>query len=128
MDTFKMKKEELTLADAMKYPKAGMVILKGFDAVTKCRSVIHYLESDWYKNNILLISNCQLILRSIDQITEKEKEEFFKIANNKSDGSHFMISNFQFFKSDILLTNYLRLIGIDIDGFIENGKAVKNEN
>ena len=126
--------EKLTIANCYKYPNAKMVEfqpeLKG-----------HYFSGKKYKNILDFLSHStgayggfpylekiktyKLQLRPLSSLTEEEKK---KLLNYRD--SHFKI--YEFHEDDILkldnfnifIADYLRSINIDIDGFIESGKAI----
>jgi len=138
MDTSKMKKEKLTLADAMKYPNAG--IKDNFAGVPVIYDNIQtFLFEQLFANQFQVtadsnIDYCQLVLRSIDELTDMEKkyiaDNFLSISQYWFDSEWDLESLLNACFSDKIkdLIDYLRSINIDIDGYIENGKAVKNEN
>jgi len=117
--------EKLTLADAMKYP--GAVITEKNTDYT-WRGILRFLADTI--NIGYDISSCRLVLRSIDQLTDAEKKCIDNICGKLSwenwqrsfEGIYTILSN----KKILELFDYLRSRNIDIDGFIENGKAVKS--
>jgi len=128
--------EKLTLADIMKYPEAKILqggfvhygILQLYDEVIKECNDLEYGEPlDEIHHNI---EECQLVLRSIDELTDAEKKCIDNICGKLSwenwqrsfEGIYTILSN----KKILELFDYLRSRNIDIDGFIENGKAVKS--
>ena len=114
-----METEKLTFEIACLYPNAKFVI----NGKVQYRNLKHFLG---FSNPFYQISDCQLQLRSIEDLTEKEKQEINDIIDDKYDGTKdiftgvYIISNYSKYVFD-----YLRSINIDIDGFIECGKAVK---
>ncbi len=116
--------EKLTLADCFKYPNAHIKSKRKHFFL----NVLDYLE--WNLQSIET-KNLQLTLRSIDQLTDAERKCIDNICGKLSwenwqrsfEGIYTILSN----KKTLELFDYLRSINIDIDGFIESGKAVKNE-
>jgi len=121
--------EKLTLPDAMKYPNAEIQYAENI----KCSNIVDYFYQRYYNKDFdYIIDDCQLILRSIDDLTEKEKKVIAKISLEVSEVFFQFVRYEMCCMEDYLITikdkkciDYLRSINIDIDGFIENGKAVK---
>ena len=134
-----MKTEKLTIWDVMKYPNAGIMTEFGKSAINKIligaealTLWMHDRPVEYLKT--VGVEHCQLILRSIDQLTEDEKKYLITICSE--DKEIFSMDTLfdeqyreYFFASldnfHLLAVNHLRSINIDIDGFIESGKAVK---
>ena len=131
--------EKLTIWDVMKYPNAGIMTEFGKSAINKIligaeglTLWMHDRPVEYLKT--VGVEHCQLILRSIDQLTEDEKKYLITICSE--DKEIFSMDTLfdeqyreYFFASldnfHLLAVNHLRSINIDIDGFIESGKAVK---
>jgi len=125
-----MGKEKLTLADCFKYPNAGIMTEFGKSAINKIligaealTLWMHDRPVEYLKT--VGVEHCQLILRSIDQLTEDEILEIGKIIVN--DNREFLdLDTILVQMKQVRIADYLRSRNIDIDGFIENGKAVKS--
>ena len=121
--------EKLTLKDAMLYPNAKVVSylneVAGQDnqKFEDLHSWIMFY-SRMFSNLHTVVADCKLKLRPLSDLTEVEKRITDSLDRNISmteilysgkglltDGSRDMV-------------DYLRSINIDIDGFIEAGKAV----
>ena len=125
MDTFKMKKEELTLADAMKYPKSLIVREYPNKSTINYNNIFSFIWNVG-QSSVVYISDCRLVLRSLDQLTEEEILEIGKIIVN--DNREFLdLDTILIQMKQVRIADYLRSRNIDIDGFLLNGKAVKNE-
>ena len=120
--------EKLTLADCFKYCKATIIYEQekffGIGDFFRC------------SNPTLNISDCKLILRSIEQLTDEEKQYIAKNfllvdwgvlegRTNQITLIHIM-SWCEFEKLKDLL-DYFREIGVDIDGMFKSGKAAKDD-
>lgn len=130
--------EKLTLADCFKYPNAKVF----YDNIQyEIHYILKYTELVWLKTGVfeegkdagdIPISDCKLILRPLSDLTEGEsnyceklEREFpnqyytvnKKYCRNERDKVRLHFRN-------IKIVDYLRSINIDIDGFIEAGKAV----
>ena len=89
-------------------------------------------EPDIMNQDIQDLANCKLILRSIDQITDEEKIQMNIIC---SDTKGMPTEPENWASKHVIYTinksaqqiNYLRSIGIDCDGLIEAGFAIKEE-
>ncbi len=134
-----MEKEKLTLADAMKYPNAEILEVQQLEGTyfnaKKYKDIAEFCEKNsndirGFRYNEIIKTHC-LILRSINELTEEEKEY---IADNFLITKHFwdtrdrtfqnIINHCKTFKITNLI-DHLRSIRIDIDGYLLNGKAVK---
>lgn len=125
--------EKLTLEDCYKYPKARIKAdTKDFKNVFTF--TIYSFNSNLSSNQILREENCKLILRDISQLTDEEKKYIAKNfllvdwgvlegRTNQITLIHIM-SWCEFEKLKDLL-DYFREIGIDIDGMLASGRAVK---
>jgi hypothetical protein len=122
-----MKTEKLTVKDAMLYPNATLVN-KNND---EYQNIISFLESKlsnfkWLKVGYL-INNYKLKLRHKESLTE---EEMFEIDDLDGDGKNPLdvkVRDQEYIEVDltnVAISDYLRSINIDIDGFIASGKAV----
>jgi len=129
-----MKPKELTLPDAMKYPNAEIREL--YPMTDYFYKNICELINDRIKNENFFVDcelvDCQLILRSIDDLTDKEKKYIankflFQGKSLKVVGNITLEHLIVCCQTDMIkdLIDYLRSIGIDVDGFLLNGKAVK---
>lgn len=65
-------------------------------------------------------TNVKLILRTFDQITDEESARFRQLADEADKHSYTLWA-----MNATKAVNYLRSIGIDCDGLIEAGYAVK---
>lgn len=129
-------KTKLTLTDCFKYPNAK---IRGYE---KGRCVVEYRDikeflylkfSCSYRNIDIheRLSKCKLQLRTLDSLTEQEKNDLLDIALkdkclkvlSAKDYSHGNFDN-DLFQLDIKRTDYLRSISLDIDGLEQSGKAV----
>ena len=135
-----MENKKLTLADVMLYPNAEIIqggfihygIIHLYDEVIKeCNDLGYGKPLEEIHHNL---EECQLILRSIDELTEDEKKELIRLCSDDTEvlTIESLVSKYtvDFFipsvdRFHVLAIDYLRSIGIDIDGFLENGKAVK---
>lgn len=145
-----MKKGKLTIWDWAKYPKAKVqaygenISYEVYFADLKNEKL--YLRTDPFDSgdnrDDVSIEDCKLELRSIEELTEKERYTIGKMLyvdygydNEKFynyESERFILSLLEgriwadnSVNTILLILNYLRSIGIDVDGFIENGKAVK---
>lgn len=114
--------DKLTLADCYKYPKARIFKSESFSYSNIYDFIYHSWESQYSK---FVISDCKLILRSIEQLTDEENielkklyEEAIAIAEKDETMS---------WESSKTIVDYFRKIGVDIDGMFASGKAVKDE-
>ena len=123
MDTSKMKKEELTLPDAMKYPKSLIVREYPNKSTINYNNIFSFIWNVG-QSSVVYISDCRLVLRSLDQLTEDEILEIGKIIVN--DNREFLdLDTILIQMKQVRIADYLRSRNIDIDGFLINGKAVK---
>ena len=126
MDTSKMKTKELTLPDAMKYPKSLIVREYPNKSTINYNNIFSFIWNVG-QSSVVYISDCRLVLRSLDQLTEDEILEIGKIIVN--DNREFLdLDTILVQMKQVRIADYLRSRNIDIDGFLLNGKAVKNEN
>lgn len=126
-----MKTENLTIKDYMLYPtsrvKYGDTIFEvtGID-IKREMFVICNLDLTLYTDE--KISECKLILRSIDSLTKEEKdyiyENFYAGSRRTSLVKLDFIYNTLSAHDAKAITDYFRSIRIDVDGFLLNGKAV----
>jgi len=105
--------DKLTLSDCFKYPNASLINKLGL----KCENLTEFISAtDGQDLDFTLQDDgFKLILRDISELTGKEKNYI-----GKTMGLLSIIS-----KDRIELIDYLRSINIDIDRFLECGKAVK---
>ena len=125
-------REKLTLADAMKYPNAGIK-----NDSREYPNLVSFIDSNIKVDLSTPLVNAwldgyQLVLRSIDQLTGDEKEDISKFIIDEDDnfwwrwdGTFSQILEICPLENITVLIDYLRSRNIDIDGYIENGKAVK---
>ena len=126
MDTSKMKTKELTLPDAMKYPKSLIVREYPNKSTINYNNIFSFIWNVG-QSSVVYISDCRLVLRSLDQLTEEEILEIGKIIVN--DNREFLdLDTILVQMKQVRIADYLRSRSIDIDGFLLNGKAVKNEH
>jgi len=112
--------EKLTLADCFKYPNAMIQfktdeIRRGFirnifikedrELEIECFPISFYHQST---------SACKLILRPLSDLTDEESFKYQDLSDWYG----------EIYLDTIKSIDYLRSINIDIDGFIEAGKAV----
>ena len=125
-----MTEDKLTFRDALLYPKA-MIVKNATKYINIIAFIVHHPISDEMQYEI---TNCKLILRTIEQLTDEEKQYIAKNfllvdwgvlegRTNQITLIHIM-SWCEFEKLKDLL-DYFREIGVDIDGMFESGKAVK---
>jgi len=123
MDTSKMKTKELTLPDAMKYPKSLIVREYPNKSTINYNNIFSFIWNVG-QSSVVYISDCRLVLRSLDQLTEDEILEIGKIIVN--DNREFLdLDTILIQMKQVRIADYLRSRNIDIDGFLINGKAVK---
>jgi len=121
-----MKTKELTLPDAMKYPKSLIVREYPNKSTINYNNIFSFIWNVG-QSSVVYISDCRLVLRSLDQLTEEEILEIGKIIVN--DNREFLdLDTILVQMKQVRIADYLRSRNIDIDGFLLNGKAVKNEN
>ena len=118
-----MTENKLTLADCFKYYNSRLIEKDGF----KFNNIAEFLGCKFDS-----LDNYQLELRSIEQLTDEEKEKIVKtyLEDNleewtNSDEVFSLILDTCSFEELVTFFDYLRKIGVDIDGLIEIGKAVK---
>ena len=125
-----MTEDKLTFRDALLYPKA-MIVKNATKYINIIAFIVHHPISDEMQYEI---TNCKLILRTIEQLTDEEKQYIAKNfllvdwgvlegRTNQITLIHIM-SWCEFEKLKDLL-DYFREIGIDIDGMLASGRAVK---
>ena len=142
IDREKMTDNKLTLADWYKYPEADVqfttddnTIQRGYVRAIQVHSDTE-LEIECFPISFYhkTVSDCKLILRDISQLTDDEKKYIAKNfllvdwgvlegRTNQITLIHIM-SWCEFEKLKDLL-DYFREIGIDIDGMLASGRAVK---
>jgi len=109
-----MKKEELTLADAMKYPKSLIVREYPNKSTINYNNIFSFIWNVG-QSSVVYISDCR---------TEDEILEIGKIIVN--DNREFLdLDTILIQMKQVRIADYLRSRNIDIDGFLINGKAVK---
>ena len=126
--------EKLTLEDCFKYPKAPLIN----QLKLRCENLTEFIKAvDGHDLEFILQDDgFKLILRDIEQLTDKEIKKCHDISFWDREGlsmeeRRILIDVKQerwecsLSKSERDLADYLRSIGVDIDGFIESGKAVK---
>lgn len=118
--------DKLTLQDCFKYPEAPLISQLGL----KCENLAEFIKAvDGHDLEFILQDDdFKLILRSIEQLTDEEKKHIDRLAcinpiryviyESKELGYAIM-------KDDLQICDYLRSINIDIDCFLQSGKAVK---
>lgn len=126
--------EKLTLADCFKYPEANIINTDTISIYTNIKAfIVYHPISDEMQYEI---TNCKLILRTIEQLTDEEKQYIAKNfllvdwgvlegRTNQITLIHIM-SWCEFEKLKDLL-DYFREIGVDIDGMFKSGKAAKDD-
>lgn len=137
---------KLTLQDFCKYNKAKVKNGKDINEIERIDFYDNMFKTEF--GDWIFAKNCKLILRDITQLTDEEKEHIAETYLNDSfDNSHIpktngksvaSIQNIQeqitlileicSFEQIVEFIDYLRSINIDIDGFLESGKAVKEDN
>ena len=127
-----MTEDKLTFRDALLYPKA-MIVKNATKYINIIAFIVHHPISDEMQYEI---TNCKVILRSIEQLTDEEKQYIAKNfllvdwgvlegRTNQITLIHIM-SWCEFEKLKDLL-DYFREIGVDIDGMFKSGKAAKDD-
>lgn len=127
-----MTEDKLTFRDALLYPKA-MIVKNATKYINIIAFIVHHPISDEMQYEI---TNCKLILRTIEQLTDEEKQYIAKNfllvdwgvlegRTNQITLIHIM-SWCEFEKLKDLL-DYFREIGVDIDGMFKSGKAAKDD-
>lgn len=139
---------KLTLQDCFKYPNAKVIEYDFYNTgqSREYKNIMDYINKHKeYYDFTKLLFNCKLILRDITQLTDEEKEHIAETYLNDSfDNSHIpktngksvaSIQNIQeqitlileicSFEQIVEFIDYLRSINIDIDCFLQSGKAVK---
>ena len=142
-----MTDNKLTLQDCCKYPNAKILDYTGSkDNPNDYKNIydyVHTLGSFDSRNledttedifNDYYVCNCKLILRELGELTDEERKHIlnnfiFELYIGTVGISEIVWNNFD----DILACcenrkesiDYLRSINIDIDGFLQSGKAVK---
>lgn len=121
--------EKLTIADAMKYPNA--MLIRTYPA----EKTETYFNTKNYNNifNFIvevgsisrtLIYDCELILRPLESLTKEERDSMENILGQAGMFTKITRRGHTIHNKQIEVMDYLRSINIDIDGFIEAGKAV----
>lgn len=134
-------KTKLTLTDCYKYPNAVIREYKRDKVIHEYKNLLELLAfkcvTVWIKPKYQLkeankyLAKCKLHLRTLDSLTEQEKNDLLDIALkdkclkvlSAKDYSHGNFDN-DLFQLDIKRTNYLRSISLDIDGLEQSGRAV----
>lgn len=126
-----MTEDKLTFRDALLYPKA-MIVKNATKYINIIAFIVHHPISDEMQYEI---TNCKLILRSIEQLTDAEKiyindnlfYELFKntVSLNANAVWNSLDELLAVCGDKTALIDYLRSISVDIDGMIASGKAVK---
>ena len=118
-------RKELAIKDCMLYPNAKLSDLK---RNRHYKNVTQFFEIPYNSSNTAsVISDYKLILRPIESLTE---EEMFEIDDLDGDGKNPLdvkVRDQEYIEVDltnVAISDYLRSINIDIDGFIASGKAV----
>ncbi len=131
-----MEKEKLTLEDCFKYPNAMVQFetdevrtgfIRKIDFKADRQLVIECIPVSFYHSDV---SDCKLQLRSIADLTEEESINVDRLDSENMGLElripyHSDLTFFNYNEGDKLIFDYLRSINIDIDGFLECGKAVK---
>lgn len=124
-----MDRDKLTLQDCFKYPNARISEMYPMDNYVY--SNLTDKITDLIKNDEIIfpeteLTDCRLILRSIDELTEEEKNGLKELCE---ENWKMLVPGYY---KEVYLNfghlkcfDYLRNINIDIDGFIDSGKAVK---
>lgn len=132
-------KSELTLQDILKYHNAEIYYqsekykIYSVNIITEHIELIHsqYWDMDVLDENsftdVICISDCKLNLRDISELTDEEKDYISKyfIPKKFIDYTIEEILRECASYTVIALIDYFRSINIDIDGFLNSGKAVK---
>ena len=126
-----MTEDKLTFRDALLYPKA-MIVKNATKYINIIAFIVHHPISDEMQYEI---TNCKLILRTIEQLTDEEKKHIAKnfllvdwnvLAHNTNQITLIHIMSWCEFEKLKDLLNYKLKIGVDIDGMFVSGKAVKD--
>ena len=127
-----MTEDKLTFRDALLYPKA-MIVKNATKYINIIAFIVHHPISDEMQYEI---TNCKLILRTIEQLTDEEKQyiakNFLLVDWGVLEGRTnqitliYIMSWCEFEKLKDLL-DYFREIGVDIDGMFKSGKAAKDD-
>lgn len=130
-----MAKNKLTLEDILKYYKAEIIPaekgewsgwIKSIDLEHKM--LVVSLKGFYPEVHMdVHISDCKLILRDIEQLTDEERKHIMKLSLNPLRFPVLAFGTLDFFEDDKNVFDYLRSINIDIDGFLASGKAVKDD-
>ena len=127
-----MGKEKLTLADCFKYPNAKIApynnIYEMIQSFYFGEDLIYYSLDDCNNAFESTLMASQLKLRPLSDLTEGEESNIGNLLCNVGidwDNVKTLddLCSYHYGKSKDLI-DYLRSINIDIDGFIEAGKAV----
>lgn len=128
--------EKLTIEDAMKYPNTKLKLRLPDQDITG------NLKAIYFSSNKLCIENSdcsassavgdfKLILRPLSSLTEEEKyfiqEHNFLSNNFNLVGKNIILGDLMrscYSFATIKFIDYLRSLNIDIDGFLDNRKAV----
>lgn len=124
-----MEKVKLTIRDAMLYPNAKARYEGNDWNITKLEieKDLLFLSININKEIWAKCSDCKLILRPLSDLTEGEMRELDCISYSSFEKYDLEVRDQEYVELDLAsvrLADYLRSISIDIDGFIEAGKAV----
>lgn len=126
-----MEKVKLTIRDAMLYPNAKARYEGNDWNITKLEieKDLLFLSININKEIWAKCSDCKLKLRPLSDLTGEEKIEINKMIRpfkiTQEIGLNEILRDIKFYGYSLKkLFDYLRSINIDIDGFIEAGKAV----
>jgi hypothetical protein len=127
-----MKNEKLSLQDCFKYPNARINdYTSSKDSPNEHGNIFKYIYScaefdganiqftNQTDFNDYYISNCKLILRPLSSLTVDEEIKAMEFVVKSTMVRHLNLPQHEQKKFD-----YLRSISIDIDNFIECGKAI----
>lgn len=122
----KLTQEKLTLSDCFNYPKSA--ITNGFMQWDNVTTFIKTLCNEDVKK-ILEDDDFKLQLRSIDQLTNEEKEYIGKLRYQRLDSKNDLsIAGYNLWLSDSKIFEYLKEKGVCVNPeWFTNGKAVKDE-
>ena len=126
--------DKLTLQDCFKYPEAEIRHNSGGSFKDVFELIIRSYDANMSTLYMLADYDCKLILRDISELTDEERKHIlnnfiFDLYIDTVGISEIVWNNFD----DLLACcehrkesiDYLRSINIDIDGFLQSGKAVK---
>jgi len=129
-----METEKLTVKDCMLYPNAKVQEFHNEMPFKKCsdwENILDFLENKItttpYQNIDRLIEHCKLQLRPIESLTEAKMFEIDDLDGDGKKPLDVKVRDQEYIEVDltnVAISDYLRSINIDIDGFIASGKAV----